>query len=922
MTISQVSLEYGVSLRMLRYYEQLGLLNSRRNPSSGAGQTPGTRTYDETAVRRLQQIILLRKLRLPVKQITVILDNPDAARVIEIFRENIAELKDEIQALSVVKSILENFASQIERMTEIRLDLDELTDSSVAGLANSLSLVQNINNNQKEKFDMMDLMQASEQLNNKTSNVRVLYLPPMTFATYTAFGDEPEGEAIAKINDFVNANGLLERNYDLRHFGSNHDYERKSVNDMGRGYQVSVSIPDGVEVREPYVKRTFKGGMYAAINGAPWEHENWHTIHNWLSKNRDSYLSEHGRPRTEPFDRGMGYGFEEVPNYRSVMNKPAWGENDYVLLHPIYEMRRDWAAINEAERTAKSIEYHKSIINETHAAYLQELHDFVMANGAQYHNRAEDSSKDTNKNRRNILYYWNEYYKADIGVLVIRVWERRDNAGKAGGGNLNIGVPTSDDLLYEIAETRKYPNGGALLQFVLDSVCKCRCCHDNCGNIYNINGEEFRAEKCCGDNQRMLRKIDGGINGAMVGYLYKNPKHKYYPLDIFLIKQFILMRMGKGIDPDYENGYAEAVAQTNAVKEQERLQYFRSHRFAKDFSHVNWEEIETKDKTDPGDFNRYKRIIARANNGLKNNPKAFGMVREWLLDDTFWTAETLADNERVFTHEIIGRFRTENTRLREYLNGLKIDGIATAPVFKAIDEFNQSLTVGFAALNDRNGREKTAEYMNILENKNTEMLWLATQICEQSILTAEYLDAHKESVKKLAALTPRKTHNVNLQSLITEGEFKHGYDGTLTMQADGDHCRLSTAEEFNAPLKITLRAKTDSTNIRVCYGTGQLILNWECNKSELRLTDVTSGAVYGFRGCGYIRENEYADIEWVISRDFMALVINNELRYIGTDFDYVKQFAAEPNFNFSAPVKIYAAWGSKITVEKMTVTEL
>ena len=79
-TASQVSQNYSVSTRMLRYYEQMGLVESNRKDDYAY------RVYDEDALKRLQQIIILRKMQIPVKKISVILNNPDAATAIEISR--------------------------------------------------------------------------------------------------------------------------------------------------------------------------------------------------------------------------------------------------------------------------------------------------------------------------------------------------------------------------------------------------------------------------------------------------------------------------------------------------------------------------------------------------------------------------------------------------------------------------------------------------------------------------------------------------------------------------------------------------------------------------------------------------------------------------------------------------------------------
>jgi len=125
---------------IILYGEQNGLLESIRNDDYAY------RIYDEKNIKRLQQIIILRKLQIPVKQIRLILDKPDAATAIELFKSNILELENEISALVTIKSALEIFVTKIEEIAAVKLSLDVLTDDTVLELADSLSLSQkNVN---------------------------------------------------------------------------------------------------------------------------------------------------------------------------------------------------------------------------------------------------------------------------------------------------------------------------------------------------------------------------------------------------------------------------------------------------------------------------------------------------------------------------------------------------------------------------------------------------------------------------------------------------------------------------------------------------------------------------------------------------------------------------------------------------------
>ena len=70
MTIHEVSKLAGVSVRTLHHYDAIGLL-----PPTALTES-GYRLYDDTALARLQSILLFRELEFPLKDIKRILDGP------------------------------------------------------------------------------------------------------------------------------------------------------------------------------------------------------------------------------------------------------------------------------------------------------------------------------------------------------------------------------------------------------------------------------------------------------------------------------------------------------------------------------------------------------------------------------------------------------------------------------------------------------------------------------------------------------------------------------------------------------------------------------------------------------------------------------------------------------------------------------
>ena len=94
MTVNEVSKLTGVSIRTLQYYDTIGLLKPAEYTESGY------RLYDDTALERLQQILLFKELEFPLKEIKEIIDAPN-------FDRNKA-LEQQIELLTMKKDHLEN----------------------------------------------------------------------------------------------------------------------------------------------------------------------------------------------------------------------------------------------------------------------------------------------------------------------------------------------------------------------------------------------------------------------------------------------------------------------------------------------------------------------------------------------------------------------------------------------------------------------------------------------------------------------------------------------------------------------------------------------------------------------------------------------------------------------------------------------
>jgi DNA-binding transcriptional MerR regulator len=87
----------------------MGLLASTR------GEDYAYRMYDEAAVHRLEQILILRKLNIGIKDILRIFGAAGSETVLEVLGQKVSDIDEEVALLYELKEIIKAFISQIEQ---------------------------------------------------------------------------------------------------------------------------------------------------------------------------------------------------------------------------------------------------------------------------------------------------------------------------------------------------------------------------------------------------------------------------------------------------------------------------------------------------------------------------------------------------------------------------------------------------------------------------------------------------------------------------------------------------------------------------------------------------------------------------------------------------------------------------------------
>ena len=135
-TVKEISKITGISIRTLRYYDEIGLLKPARVTEAGY------RLYDDQELEKLQEILFYKELEIPLSDIKKIMENPEY---------------DKQKALVVQKSLLEQKRNRLNGIIE-------LIDDVMKGV-NTMSFGAFTEEDVKKIIDHSLELQSQESLN-------------------------------------------------------------------------------------------------------------------------------------------------------------------------------------------------------------------------------------------------------------------------------------------------------------------------------------------------------------------------------------------------------------------------------------------------------------------------------------------------------------------------------------------------------------------------------------------------------------------------------------------------------------------------------------------------------------------------------------------------------------------------------------
>ncbi len=105
-----------------------------------------------------------------------------------------------------------------------------------------------------------------------------------------------------------------------------------------------------------------------------------------------------------------------------------------------------------------------------------------------------------------------------------------------------------------------------------------------------------------------------------------------------------------------------------------------------------WSDIEEPKGEKLSDKEKYLKIVSWALKARGQNPGVFDALTEWVLDDSQWSDNKLAENEQILIQGVFTRFKEQNAKLRAYLSELEPSGVVNAAVFKTLSQFDDELS--------------------------------------------------------------------------------------------------------------------------------------------------------------------------------------------------------------------------------------
>jgi DNA-binding transcriptional MerR regulator len=292
--ISEMSSRYDISARTLRYYEEMGLLLSTRSDDYAY------RMYDEEALKRLEQILILRKLNINIKDIKRIFDAAGSEVVLDVLSKKVNNIDDEVALLNELKSIVLDFIVQIKAADFGSGDDIKRLYEKASEIETRLVNVD-YDGNTADVNRLVDVTGKLAQI-HQTQNIRIYQFPSCKMVSSGDFSFAEENNSSNQFHEWFQT------------LPQSSPYPKDF---LGLGSQENTMCwlhlyNEGMHIPDDFHMIDFTGGLYSVVCDIDEQtpKETWEILNTWLKEH--NFEHDLSRPKlgnilASPEDTKLGY---------------------------------------------------------------------------------------------------------------------------------------------------------------------------------------------------------------------------------------------------------------------------------------------------------------------------------------------------------------------------------------------------------------------------------------------------------------------------------------------------------------------------------------------------------------------------------------------------------------------------------------
>jgi DNA-binding transcriptional MerR regulator len=279
--IREISQKYDITARTLRYYEDMGLISSTRDFDSSY------RLYDGIAVKKIEQILILRKLNISIKDIQRIFSTSGSDVILDVLDKKIQNIDDEVALLHELKGIVLEFIHDLK-------NIDFGRDSDVKMLYEKAKEIEthlvNVDYIGKPS-NVGRLLEVAGKL-EREPDILIVEMPPCRMVTSGLITGQTESDDKSRLFDEMW--GRLSLRIADKISPRDFMYHDKEHNKMVWLFLLEDWMTDADT--EGFDIITYDGGLFAAVLADSWELSEWERVYKgikiWLAKQEYLELDE------------------------------------------------------------------------------------------------------------------------------------------------------------------------------------------------------------------------------------------------------------------------------------------------------------------------------------------------------------------------------------------------------------------------------------------------------------------------------------------------------------------------------------------------------------------------------------------------------------------------------------------------------